>query len=159
MIAKFGTHEDSVIGVLGSCRTTGEKWRYREDLGEVLIVIDDVLKAAKNIAWFLHSRDVLEDEGYPIGCIPWDGFFNMFRLEARKVQHCEVIRGLAVDCFLAMSPKEENVIYVSPMTTALLQQPQFSIPNNCQCPDAILQLICFILEHNFLTFDNQFAIQ
>eukprot|EP00061_Rhincodon_typus_P006775 g27766.t1 len=31
--------------------------------------------------------------------------------------------------------------------------------NNCQFPDAILQLICFILNYNIFTFDNQFFIQ
>eukprot|EP00061_Rhincodon_typus_P004785 g23437.t1 len=30
---------------------------------------------------------------------------------------------------------------------------------NCQFPDAILQLIHFILNHNVFTFDNQFSIQ
>eukprot|EP00061_Rhincodon_typus_P014239 g41146.t1 len=31
--------------------------------------------------------------------------------------------------------------------------------NNCQFQDAILQLICFILNHNIFSFDNQFFIQ
>eukprot|EP00061_Rhincodon_typus_P010692 g35181.t1 len=30
---------------------------------------------------------------------------------------------------------------------------------NCQFPDAILQLTCFILDHNAFTFDNQLFIQ
>eukprot|EP00061_Rhincodon_typus_P005676 g25491.t1 len=30
---------------------------------------------------------------------------------------------------------------------------------NCQFPDTVLKLICFILNHNILTFDNQFFIQ
>ncbi|XP_048476275.1 uncharacterized protein LOC125487866 [Rhincodon typus] len=44
----------------------GEKWRIREDLDKVLIVIDNVLKAAKNVASFIRSREVLDYEGYPI---------------------------------------------------------------------------------------------
>eukprot|EP00061_Rhincodon_typus_P004954 g23811.t1 len=36
----------------------------------MLIVINNVLKAAKNIALFLCSQEVLDDEGYPIRCIP-----------------------------------------------------------------------------------------
>jgi len=31
--------------------------------------------------------------------------------------------------------------------------------DNCQSPDAILQIIRFILDHNVFTFDNQFFIQ
>eukprot|EP00061_Rhincodon_typus_P001833 g15913.t1 len=30
---------------------------------------------------------------------------------------------------------------------------------DCQFPDAILQLICFILDHNVFTFNNQFFFQ
>eukprot|EP00061_Rhincodon_typus_P016731 g45096.t1 len=40
----------------------GEKWRHREDCGEVLIAVDNVLKAAKNMAQFLRSREALDDE-------------------------------------------------------------------------------------------------
>eukprot|EP00061_Rhincodon_typus_P012615 g38460.t1 len=35
----------------------------------MLIVIEDMLKAVKNMAQFLCSREVLDDEGYPIGRI------------------------------------------------------------------------------------------
>eukprot|EP00061_Rhincodon_typus_P005259 g24541.t1 len=47
----------------------GEKWRRGEDLDKVLNVIDNVLKAAKNML-FLCSREVLDHKGYHIGHIP-----------------------------------------------------------------------------------------
>eukprot|EP00061_Rhincodon_typus_P012820 g38797.t1 len=43
-----------------------EKWRHKDDLGETFVVIDDMLKAMKNMALFLCSGEVLDDEGYPI---------------------------------------------------------------------------------------------
>eukprot|EP00061_Rhincodon_typus_P012042 g37502.t1 len=46
-----------------------EKWRHGEDSGKVLFVIDNALKAVKNIAQFLQSQKVLDKEGYPIGRI------------------------------------------------------------------------------------------
>eukprot|EP00061_Rhincodon_typus_P014176 g41043.t1 len=39
------------------------------------------------------------------------------------------------------------------VTASILNTP------NWQFPDAILQLICFILDHNAFIFDNQFFIQ
>ncbi|XP_072440483.1 uncharacterized protein [Chiloscyllium punctatum] len=44
----------------------------------------------------------------------------------------------------------------SPTMMASQQQPQYN--TNCQSPNTVLQLICFILYHVF-TFDNQFFIQ
>eukprot|EP00061_Rhincodon_typus_P003919 g21296.t1 len=35
-----------------------------------MFIVFDVLKAAKNMAQFLQSREVLDDKGYPIGHIP-----------------------------------------------------------------------------------------
>eukprot|EP00061_Rhincodon_typus_P002320 g17205.t1 len=75
-----------------------EKWRRTEDTGEVLIIFDNVLKAAKNMALFLRFREVLDDEDlvYVYGLSVGDGFFNMFRLEVRGVQHHEIIHRFAI---------------------------------------------------------------
>eukprot|EP00061_Rhincodon_typus_P003382 g19949.t1 len=66
----------------------GEKWRRGEKLGEMLIIIDNVLKAAKNMELFLHFQGVLDNKGHPIGRI------CLRRVEAGEVQRHEVIRGL-----------------------------------------------------------------
>eukprot|EP00061_Rhincodon_typus_P005944 g26070.t1 len=39
------------------------------DHGKVLIVIHDMLKAVKNMVYFLRSGEVLDNEGYTIGLI------------------------------------------------------------------------------------------
>eukprot|EP00061_Rhincodon_typus_P011246 g36127.t1 len=48
----------------------GEKWRHGKGLGKMLIIIDNVLKSAKNMASFFCSWEVLDDVEYPISCIP-----------------------------------------------------------------------------------------
>eukprot|EP00061_Rhincodon_typus_P006584 g27376.t1 len=56
---------------------------HREELGEVLIVTDDVLKAPKNMTYLLCSGEVLDDEGYLFGHI-----LCMSSEEAIIVFHC-----------------------------------------------------------------------
>eukprot|EP00061_Rhincodon_typus_P018996 g48414.t1 len=65
-----------------------EKWRHGEDLGKVLIVIDNVSKAAKNMASFLRSWEVLDDEGHPIRhilCLSSEDVITVFRCGMVKV--------------------------------------------------------------------------
>eukprot|EP00061_Rhincodon_typus_P008648 g31446.t1 len=47
----------------------------------------------------VRSGDPVYAQGLSVG----DGFFNMFRVEAREVQHCDVIRGLAVESGVEVS--------------------------------------------------------
>eukprot|EP00061_Rhincodon_typus_P016887 g45337.t1 len=137
----------------------GEKWRRMKDVGGALIIINNVLKAAKNIAYFLHYWEVLGNEGYPINHI-----LCLSSEEVMMVFHCGMSE-LAIDELSIVSRSYEGV----------LQHPQVSVTiphddgiaatasvfntNNCQFPDAILQLICFILGHNIFTFNNQFLNQ
>eukprot|EP00061_Rhincodon_typus_P005720 g25580.t1 len=47
----------------------------------MLIVIDNVLKAAKNMVQFVCSQEVLDDKGYPIG-----------RISGWKLEKCSIMR-------------------------------------------------------------------
>eukprot|EP00061_Rhincodon_typus_P018947 g48342.t1 len=107
-------------------RDVTEKWRRGEDFGEVFIAINNVMKAVKNMEWFPCFREVLDDKGYPISripCLPSEEVITVFHcgpselvinelsiifssyegilqhlqmVEAREVQHHELIRRLVV---------------------------------------------------------------
>eukprot|EP00061_Rhincodon_typus_P014680 g41861.t1 len=73
----------------------GEKWQRRDDRSEMLVIIDGMLKAVKNMGYF-STLGKYSDPVYALGLSIADGFFNRFRVEAREVQHHEVIPGLVV---------------------------------------------------------------
>eukprot|EP00061_Rhincodon_typus_P012799 g38756.t1 len=52
---------------LGYQSLLSKKWRRWEDLGEMLIITDDMLKAAKNMVQSLCSGEILDNEVYSIG--------------------------------------------------------------------------------------------
>eukprot|EP00061_Rhincodon_typus_P007095 g28430.t1 len=73
-------------------------------LAKVFIVIDNVSKAVKNMVWFLHSREVLDDVGYPIGSIPC-----LFSEEVNPVFRCGMSE-LAIDELSIVSCSYEGIL-------------------------------------------------
>eukprot|EP00061_Rhincodon_typus_P002548 g17860.t1 len=69
-----------------------------EDFGEVLIVIDNVLKAAKNMASFLCSQEVLDIKGYPIRSIPYLSFEEVIVVFRRGTSELAIDELSIVSC-------------------------------------------------------------
>eukprot|EP00061_Rhincodon_typus_P007829 g29911.t1 len=57
----------------------------------MLVIIDAMLKAEKNMAQSLHFREVLDDEGYSTGCIQ-----HLSSEEVVAVFHCSILK-LVID--------------------------------------------------------------
>eukprot|EP00061_Rhincodon_typus_P008306 g30810.t1 len=119
----------------GSCL----KARSGEDLNKVFIVIDNLLKDAKNMTKLFHSREVLDNEGYPIKHILYLSF------EVIMVFCCGTSE-LAIDELSIVSCSYEDIfqhLQVSVLFLLIRTDPVYATSDQRYTPDTLTTVSSF----------------